>query len=156
MKRLMSAIVALAFVASVPLVGQAQTSTDRTATDRSAKPAKAERMAWTNSEKLHDTKDLIGTRIKDAQGKDIGEIDALLIDPKDGKVSHAVVGAGGLLGLGEDKVVVKWSELKMGAHQDGKKAVVTMDKSVLDQAPKYEKKRERTPAASPATTPRSQ
>ena len=156
MKRLMSAALAFAFVAALPLGGYAQTSSsDRTTTDRGAKPAKVERTAWTNTEGLHDTKDLIGTRIKNAEGKDIGEIDALLIDPKEGKVSHAVVGLGGMLGVGEEQVVVKWSDLKMGAHQDGKKPTVTMDKSVLDQAPKYAKRSDRSPAASPTTTPRS-
>ena len=41
-------------------------------------------------------------------GKNIGKIDALLIDPKEGKVSHAVVGMGGMLGVGDEKVVVPY------------------------------------------------
>jgi hypothetical protein len=82
----------------------------------------------------------------------MGEIDALLVDPKDGKVTHAVIGLGGFLGIGEDKVVVPWSDVKVAAHQEGKKAVITMDQSVLERAPKYVKASDRSPAASPATT----
>ena len=98
---------------------------------------------------------IIGTKVKDAQGKDIGEIDALIIDSQDGKVSHAVIGKGGLLGVGEQKVVVPWSEVKMTRDKDGDRVAVTMDQSKLDSAPRYERRaatRDRAPAASPGTT----
>jgi sporulation protein YlmC with PRC-barrel domain len=111
---------------------------------------------------LHESSDLIGTRIKDAQGKDLGEIDQLLVESKTGRVSHVVVGVGGMAGVGEKKVAVPWSEIKFSAdHKDGK-AVITMDRTLLEKAPRYEKRamapdRDRTPpAASPATTPRGE
>ena len=152
MKRLTSALMTLSFVGLIPLAAFAQTR----AADAPTKPSsKVERAAWANKEGLHDTKDIIGTRIKNAQGKDIGEVDALLVDPKDGKVTHAVVGLGGFLGIGEEKVVVPWSDIKVAAHQEGKKAVITMDQSILERAPKYVKASDRAPAASPATSPRA-
>ena len=145
MERLISAVIALSFVAIIPSAALAQAPT---------KPSsKAERAAWANKEGLHDTKDIIGTRIKNAENKDIGEIDALLVDPKSGKVTHAVVGLGGLLGVGEEKVVVPWTDIKVAAHRDGKKAVITMDQGILERAPKYVKATDRSPAASPATSP---
>ena len=154
MKTLISSIVALSFIAVTAPAGVAQTR-PATPSERSAptKPSsKAERAAWANKEGLHDTKDITGTRIKNADGKDVGEIDALLIDPKDGKVTHAVVGLGGFLGIGEDKVVVPWSDIKVAAHQEGKKAVITMDPAILERAPKYVKASDRSPSASPRST----
>lgn len=141
----------MSFIALVPTLSLAQPR------PAPVKPSsKAERAAWANKTGLHDTRDIIGTRVKNAEGKDIGEIDALLVDPKDGKVTHAVIGLGGFLGIGEDKVVVPWSEVKVAAHQEGKKAVITMDQSALERAPKYVKAgdRDREPSSSPATTPR--
>lgn len=100
--------------------------------------------AWTSER-------IVGTKVKDAQGKDIGEIDALVIE-KDGKVSHVVIGKGGVLGVGEEKVVVPWSDVTMTADRDGDRVAATVDQSKLQSAPRY-RERDRTPAASPGTPP---
>ena len=160
MKRLTSGLIALAFAASIPAVGFAQTSTtgsDRPTTERRAsdRATKKDRPAWSNTQGLHETGDIIGTKVQNAEGKDIGKIDALLIDPKDGKITHAVVGLGGMLGLGKDKVVVDYSALKMTAHEGGRKAKVVLDQAALESAPKYVKTTDRTPAASPRTDTKS-
>lgn len=135
--------------------------TDATAQSRptAAAAGTVTRETWSNVDKLHDSRDLIGLRIKNAQGKDIGEIDALMIDPKDGKVTHAVVGVGGFLGVGEKHLVVPWSDVKVS--MDHNRMVVTMDQPTLERAPRYERRtarttRDRTPAASPATTPQTE
>ena len=110
---------------------------------------------WKNDAGLHETKDIIGTRVKDAQGKNLGEIDQLLID-HDGKVSHVVIGMGGLAGVGEKKVVVPWSELKFAPATDGKKSSVVMDAAQLESAPRYDRSAraaDTAPAASPSTSP---
>jgi sporulation protein YlmC with PRC-barrel domain len=163
MKTLKS-LLALSLVALLPTAALAQTSaptgTDRTTgsagdrgtmgratADRQPKP---ERQAWSNTQGLHETGDIIGTSVQDSQGKSVGKIDALLIDPKDGKVSHAVIGLGGLLGVGKERVVVSWSDLRMSGHQEGRKAAITLDQSTLDRAPKYVKTQDRQPSASPA------
>jgi len=92
---------------------------------------------------------LIGARIKNAADKDMGEIDALIVNPMDGKITHAVIGKGGMAGVGETKVLVPWSELKIRTEKD--KVVVNVDQAALDRAPKYDKRamHEGTPAASP-------
>ncbi len=118
------------------------------------------RATWKNTESLHSSKAIIGTRIKNAEGKDMGEIDELLIDPKTGKVSQVVVGLGGLFGVGEKHVVVPWSDVKVASEHDGDRAKITMDQSTLERAPKYDRKtasldrRGTAPSASPATAPR--
>jgi PRC-barrel domain protein len=132
-------------------------ASDRPAADRpAAKPAAPPRETWKAPEGLHTSGELIGTRIKNAEGKDIGEIDQLLIDPKTGTVTHVVVGLGGLLGVGETKVVVPFSDIQLSAQHQGSRAVVTMDQAKLEKAPKYERRqaaRDLSPAASPRATP---
>jgi len=147
MKKLLAGFAAVLFAA--PLVASAQTTRPA---DRPAGDTKAP--AWKNTGALHETKDIIGTRIKSADGKDLGEIDQLLIDTRTGKVSHAVIGIGGLAGVGEKKVVVPWSELKFAPTAEGKKNAIVMDQAKLDSAPRYDRNAmtDRSPSASPSTT----
>ncbi len=98
-------------------------------------------------------------RIKNDLDKDIGTVENLLIDPKTGKVSQVVVGVGGVLGVGEKKVVVPWNDLKVALTTDGKKPVAKMNEAKLEAAPRYERsasaERDRSsssPSASPNTT----
>jgi sporulation protein YlmC with PRC-barrel domain len=146
MKKLLVSFVAVLFAA--PLAVSAQTRpADRPASDTKAP-------AWKNTAALHETKDIIGTRIKSSDGKDLGEVDQLLIDTQTGKVTYAVIGIGGLAGVGEKKVVVPWSALKFSPTAEGKKNAIVMDQSKLDSAPRYERSAsmERSPSASPSTT----
>jgi sporulation protein YlmC with PRC-barrel domain len=158
MKKILVGIAAL--IVATPLVAGAQATrpADRPASDRDTTTKQRDtqrdtRPAWRNDAGLHESSDIIGTRIKNAEGKDIGEIDRLMIDPQSGKISHVVVGLGGFLGVGEKKVVVPWSDLKMTGHADGRKAVITMDQAKLESAPRYERtaRADRSPSASPAT-----
>ena len=119
----------------------------------------ATRETWQHPQGVVETEKLIGARIKNAEGKDLGEIDGLLVSEREGKVSHVIVGRGGVAGIGETKVVVPWSDVKL--RWEGNNPVVSIDASVLDRAPRYERRqasgdRDRgTPSASPATSPSS-
>jgi sporulation protein YlmC with PRC-barrel domain len=102
-----------------------------------------------------DSKHLIGMSVKTPDGKRAGEIDQLIVNMKDGKVSHVIVGVGGLAGVGERHVVVPWSQVNM-RHEgnDRKDMVAVIDRATLDNAPRYTRvDRDRAPAASPATPP---
>lgn len=154
MKRL--AAIAIASVLGLGLAAGAAAQT-RPTTPPADRPSTttSTRETWKNTQGLEESGKIIGTRVKNAQGKDIGEIDSLLIDPKDGKVTHAVVGVGGFIGIGEKHVIVPWSDVKISAGDRGK-AVITMDQATLERAPRYDKTaavdRDRTtPAASPRT-----
>jgi len=41
-----------------------------------------------------------------------GEIDDLVIDPANGRITHAVIEAGGILGIGDKKVLVPFNHLR--------------------------------------------
>jgi sporulation protein YlmC with PRC-barrel domain len=148
MKKLLAGLVAVLFAA--PLIVSAQTTrpADKPARDT---VADTKAPAWKHTG-LHETKDIIGTRIKSTAGKDLGEVDQLLID-RNGKVSHVVIGLGGVAGVGEKKVVVPWSDLKFAPVTQGKKNAITMDEARLENAPRYD--RSARSDAPPAASPRS-
>jgi len=136
----------VAILVAAPLFVSVQTTLAADARDTKAP-------AWKQDAGVHDTKDIIGTRIKNAAGKDLGEIDQLLID-RNGKVTHVVIGLGGVAGVGEKKVVVPWSELKFAPVTEGKKNAITMDEAKLESAPRYDRTAARSDVA-PAASPRA-
>src|SRR4030095_12358023 len=66
------------------------------------------RATFQNTQGLQESSAIIGARVNSAHGKDLGEVDQLLVDMKTGKVTHAVIGVGGLAGIGEKHVAVPW------------------------------------------------
>ena len=142
MKKVVAPLAVL--VVAAPLFASAQTTRPMDQPVRDTRDTKAP--AWKHAG-VHETKDIIGTRIKNTAGKDLGEVDPLLID-RNGKVSHVVIGLGGLAGVGEKKVVVPWSDLKFAPVAAGKKNAIMMDEARLENAPRYDRD---APAASPRT-----
>lgn len=66
----------------------------------------------------------------------IGHIDDLSIDRQSGEVAYAIMSFGGLLGIGERFHPLPWSVLKYDPERGG--YVVSLDKSVLENAPTYD------------------
>ncbi len=148
MRKTASVLTVLLLSAALAVTASAQT---RPSGDTATKP---QRQAWSAPSTAVDTKQLVGMKVKNAQGKDVGEIDQLIVDPADGKITHAVLGRGGVLGMGEQKVVLAWSELKMQPDPNNRTRWVAMvDQAKIDSAPRYEARRDAAPAASPMTTP---
>jgi sporulation protein YlmC with PRC-barrel domain len=124
-KHLRVALVVLALVCA-PLVASAQPP---------APPAPT-RPIWREL-RLSEARNVLGMRIKNEQGRDVGEIDNLLIDTQNGRISHVVVAVGGFMGVGEKKVVVPWSDLRIAS--DGKTSVATLDQAKLESAPRWDR-----------------
>lgn len=78
-------------------------------------------------------KSLMGSTVRSQDGKDIGKVSNMMIDPKDGKVTSVVVTMGGRLGMGGQDVAVPWDAVQVGRDQQS--LVVTMQQSQLPQAP---------------------
>ena len=76
-----------------------------------------------------------GTAVYGADGSKIGSIERVMIDKKSGKVSYAVLGFGGFLGLGNDHYPLPWQSLKYDTRLGGYVTGVTEDQ--LRGAPKY-------------------
>jgi sporulation protein YlmC with PRC-barrel domain len=134
----------------------AQTRPSGGATPPPSRVDDAQRPAWAPESGAVESSKLVGTKVQTADGKDIGSIDQLIVSHKDGKITHAVLGKGGVLGMGATKLVLKWTDLKLQRdpdHEDRWLAVV--DQAKLDAAPRFEARKDRdsVPAASPATPP---
>lgn len=74
---------------------------------------------------------LIGAKVSGSDGKDLGEIKDVVIDMQGGKVHAAVLGFGGILGMGEKNYAFPISQLKPAK---GNKFTLGVDKEKLKNA----------------------
>jgi sporulation protein YlmC with PRC-barrel domain len=96
---------------------------------------------------------VIGSLVHDASGKELGRIESVWVDPKDGQVKEVIVSIGAIMGVGGKDKVVAWKDLNL-AWKD-QKLFVTVDQAALRDAYQTKMDREdRGPAASPATSPK--
>jgi hypothetical protein len=82
--------------------------------------------------------DLVNKRVKTAGGEDVGEIDAIVTDKMSQAHGYAVVGVGGVLGMGEKKVLVDLDQLQLTA--DGNVRTQANDERDFDSYPSYDEK----------------
>lgn len=76
-----------------------------------------------------------GTAVYGADDGKIGSIERVMIDKVSGRVSYAVLGFGGFLGLGSDHYPLPWQSLKYDTRLGGYRTGVTENQ--LRGAPKY-------------------
>jgi hypothetical protein len=76
-----------------------------------------------------------GTTVYGGDDRKIGSIERVMIDKTSGRVSYAVLGFGGILGLGNDHYPLPWQSLKYDTRLGGYVTGVTEQQ--LRGAPKY-------------------
>lgn len=74
---------------------------------------------------------LIGKSVQNAEGKDLGEIHEIVIDPTSGRIAYGVLSFGGWMGLGDKLFAVPWQSFKSGAEE---KLVLNVNKQALENA----------------------
>ena len=113
--------------------------------------ASAQQPAPASGHLLVGSDSLVGTTVRTPDGRDVGRVTRLMIDPSDGRVITVELSTGSKLGMGGHTLSVPWSTVKVG--QDQGKVVVTLNQ-MLETAPKAERERPRdtAPSASPPTT----
>ena len=80
----------------------------------------------------------IGQAVTNQAGETIGDINDLLFD-KTGRISAAVIGVGGFLGMGEKSVAIPFSLLSFTADAAGKRVVtIALSKERLQAAPSFQ------------------
>lgn len=98
------------------------------------------------TESLVDAKDksgvlkaseLIGMKVEGSDGKNLGKIRDLVIDPQDGDIEYAVLDFGGFLGMGDKYFAVPWDALNK--TENGKKIALDTTKRDLKKAPGFDK-----------------
>jgi len=100
----------------------------------------AENMARTGqtdeTDRLISSDKVEGTTVYNRSGDNIGSINHLMIDKVSGRVSYAVLGFGGFLGIGDDHYPLPWQSLKYDTGLGGYRTNLTAER--LQGAPKYE------------------
>jgi hypothetical protein len=76
-----------------------------------------------------------GTAVYGPDENKIGSIERVMIDKISGRVSYAVLGFGGFLGLGNDHYPLPWQSLKYDTRLGGYRTGITEDQ--LRGAPRY-------------------
>ena len=79
---------------------------------------------------------LIGDRVKNKAGEDIGKVKELMIDVPSGRVAYAVLSFGGVLGLGDKLFAIPWNALTL--DEDEKQFILNVDKKTLENAPGFD------------------
>ena len=90
-----------------------------------------------------ETHDLIasdrveGTTVYNRDGERLGTISKFMVGKRNGRVEYAVMGFGGLFGMGERDYPLPWNVLTYDTDQGG--YVVDLDKDKLQNAPSFER-----------------
>jgi sporulation protein YlmC with PRC-barrel domain len=82
--------------------------------------------------------EVVGTNVKNLEGKSLGEIKDLMVELDDGYIAYAALSFGGFLGLGDKLFAVPLKSLM--SRDDGKAFVLDVDKEKLQNAPGFDEK----------------
>jgi sporulation protein YlmC with PRC-barrel domain len=80
---------------------------------------------------------LMGDKVVNPQGEQLGDIKELMIDPQTGHVGYAVLSFGGFLGMGDKLFAIPFSALELKA--DRNEFVLNVPKDKLKSAPGFDK-----------------
>lgn len=76
-----------------------------------------------------------GTHVYNRDGENLGTITKFMVNKVSGEVEYAVLSFGGFLGMGRDHYPLPWDVLEYSEDKSG--YIVDLDKSVLENAPRY-------------------
>ena len=81
--------------------------------------------------------DLIGTKVQGTDGKNLGKIKDLVINPEEGDIQYAVLDFGGFAGIGDKYFAVPWEALQI--DRENKRLALDLHKKDLKDAPGFDK-----------------
>lgn len=114
-----------AFISSLAACCLAVVAVSATAQDKSAvdKPAtSANKTVDIRTWKLDpvggwSVRELVGKKVRGPGGEEVGEVENIVFGPE-GKVVKLILATGGILGIGDKNLAVKWSDVKVGPGYD--------------------------------------
>ncbi len=81
--------------------------------------------------------DVIGVKVRNLQGDDLGKVEALMLDKREGHVAYVVLSFGGFLGMGDKLFAMPWS---IFTYDDANECfVIAVDKETLKNSPGFDK-----------------
>lgn len=96
----------------------------------------ADTLITEESNRLISSSKVDGTAVYSRTGERLGTVKNFMVDKRSGKAEYAVLQFGGFLGIGSDYYPLPWNMLTYDVDQGG--YVVDIDKSRLDNAPRYQ------------------
>ncbi len=133
MKNLTSALC----VASLAMLPAAFAQREKGNTDGKPMPAAGEQTVH-----LYKLSDLTDLDLKNGD-KSVGEVDGCILDATDGRVAFALIGKGGVLGIGEKTHLIPWESItvtaKDPAKNEGAVARTRLTEAEIEAAPLYKK-----------------
>jgi sporulation protein YlmC with PRC-barrel domain len=82
-------------------------------------------------------KTVIGSNVVNTQNEDLGKIEDLVLDAGAGRIAYAVLSFGGFLGMGDKYFAIPWNAFRFNLTE--KRAVLNVDKKLLEDAPGFDK-----------------
>jgi hypothetical protein len=102
-----------------------------------------------------DAEAILGQRVTDQQGKDIGRLVDVLVDAN-GEPQAAVIDFGGFMGVGNRKIAVHWSALHFSPGDPKRKVTLALTPDEIKAAPEFLNPNKAASVVTPAnTTPTS-
>ncbi len=89
--------------------------------------------------RLLSSSTLVGTSVENATGDNLGQIEDLMINWKEGKVAYAVLSFGGFLGIGDKYFAVPLESFKTSPDPDRNVLVLNESKERLKNSPGFDK-----------------
>ncbi|MHC1755663.1 MAG: PRC-barrel domain-containing protein [Methanosarcina sp.] len=78
-----------------------------------------------------------GDKVINTAGEDLGKIEELMIDLRDGRIAYAVLSFGGFLGMGDKLFAIPWQSLRLKLHDHA--FVLDIPKETLEKAEGFDK-----------------
>ena len=82
-------------------------------------------------------KTVIGSSVVNTKNEDLGKIEDLVLDAGAGRIAYAVLSFGGFLGMGDKYFAIPWNAFRFDLTE--KRAVLNVDKKLLESAPGFDK-----------------
>jgi len=80
---------------------------------------------------------LEGDKVRNPQGEELGSLKEIMLDMSTGHIAYAVISFGGFMGMGDKLFAIPWRMLTVDT--ENKELVRDVDKSVLENAPGFDK-----------------
>jgi sporulation protein YlmC with PRC-barrel domain len=78
---------------------------------------------------------LLGSRVKNMAGEDLGTLEEFMIDIEEGRIVYAVLSFGGFLGVGNKLFAIPWKALMLKPQEN--LFILDVDKERLEDAPGF-------------------
>ena len=80
---------------------------------------------------------IIGEEVVNRQNENLGKIQELVIDAREGRMAYAVLSFGGFMGLGNKLFAMPWKAFEFSTTEN--KLILDVDKKKLEAAPGFDK-----------------